>query len=367
MGYKISGTSSSAANLIILKESDNSIDVSEAISAGAYEYDVSDNEARVIIAYSSQNGAIAYNNVTPSYSVIGDLMVIGGGNTASTSYVNTIETITISSLGNASDFGDLTLARRFLAAASNGDEGRGLFAGGATGSAQVTTDYVAIATPGNATNFGNLSQARESFSGTSNGSSNRAVFGGGSPYSATRYNTIDYFTVSTTGNASDFGDLLIERKDAAACSNGTNNRGVWSGGNSAGNVKRNEIDYVTITTPANAQDFGDLSVANWRAAGTSTLTNNIGVFGGGNSTSTIVDKITITSTGNATNFGSLTVGREYLSAATDGSTGIWAGGQNGATRQNTIDYLLISAGGAATDFGDLSEARRDLAASSNAG
>ena len=51
--------------------------------------------------------------------------------------------------------------------------------------------------------------------GTSN--QTRAVFGGGS--SPARLNTLEYLTIATTGNASDFGDMTIARSDwDGACS-----------------------------------------------------------------------------------------------------------------------------------------------------
>jgi hypothetical protein len=81
----------------------------------------------------------------------------------------------------------------------------------------------------------------------------RGTFGGGDGPS----NVIDYVTIATTGNATDFGDLTIARENPAACANGT--RGVFGGGEySGGNY--NVIDYVTIATPSNAINFGNLSV-----------------------------------------------------------------------------------------------------------
>ena len=125
--------------------------------------------------------------------------------------------------------------------------GRGLFAGNwATGNLN-TIDYVTIATTGNATDFGDLTDARYgSDSACSNGT--RGVFGGGH-----QKNIIDYVTIATTGDATDFGDLTVARYGSGACSNGT--RGVWGGGSSY-----NTIDYVTIATTGDATDFGDLTV-----------------------------------------------------------------------------------------------------------
>lgn len=81
-------------------------------------------------------------------------------------------------------------------------------------------DYITIATTGNAIDFGDLSVAR--FSNSSCSSSTRGVFGGGYgpnvyPNGATQ-NVIDYVTISTTGNATDFGDLTEGRNAISALS-----------------------------------------------------------------------------------------------------------------------------------------------------
>jgi hypothetical protein len=52
-------------------------------------------------------------------------------------------------------------------------------------------------------------------------SSTRATFGGGYVTSPAAYiNTINYVTIASTGNATDFGDLSVGRYALAACSNG---------------------------------------------------------------------------------------------------------------------------------------------------
>ena len=70
-------------------------------------------------------------------------------------------------------------------------------------------DYITIATLGNASDFGDLTQARQAVSGAS--SQTRGVVAGGSVYGSPSYtfniNTIDYVTIASTGDATDFGDL----------------------------------------------------------------------------------------------------------------------------------------------------------------
>ena len=77
-------------------------------------------------------------------------------------------------------------------------------------------DYITIASAGNATAFGDLTIARSTAAGCS--SSTRGLFGGG--YDGAELNVIDYITISSVGNAIDFGDLLGVTAGQAACSNG---------------------------------------------------------------------------------------------------------------------------------------------------
>ena len=65
---------------------------------------------------------------------------------------------------------------------------------------------------------------------------------------------MDYVTIASTGNASDFGDATIAVKGRGAASNGT--RGVFAGGLDGSNY--NVMDYITIANTGNASDFGDL-------------------------------------------------------------------------------------------------------------
>jgi hypothetical protein len=86
--------------------------------------------------------------------------------------------------------------------------------GGGTGSNNVI-EYITIASTGNSTDFGDLTVGRYGLSGTSNAT--RGIFGGGDTGSLS--NIIDYVTIASTGNATDFGDLTIARYALGACSN----------------------------------------------------------------------------------------------------------------------------------------------------
>ena len=74
-------------------------------------------------------------------------------------------------------------------------------------------EYVTIASAGNATDFGDLTQTSSALASTS--SSTRGIFGGGTGPT----NVISFITIATTGNATDFGDLIVGTTTPSACSN----------------------------------------------------------------------------------------------------------------------------------------------------
>jgi hypothetical protein len=257
---------------------------------------------------------------------------------------NVIQYITISSTGNATDFGDILAGASSLAGCSSGS--RGVFGGG--GSSSNVIQYITVASTGNSTDFGDLTVGRYGAGGTSNGT--RGVFLGGYETSAGwDGKTIDYITISTTGNATDFGDLSALQGNGAACTNGT--RGV-QGGNQGGSS--DAIEYITIASTGNATDFGDLTGGNTEQPAAAADLSDRGIWAGGvrggGSGSNIIDYITITSTGNATDFGDATVARYGVSGLSNGTRGAFAGG---AGAKNEIDYITIANTGNATDFGDL--------------
>lgn len=93
--------------------------------------------------------------------------------------------------------------------------GNGIIAGGYDDSFLIET--VEIVVGGNAINFGSLplSHNRYGFGGASNGS--RGVFCGGDSTSGVK-DIIDYITFAIASDATDFGDLSINRSYTATCS-----------------------------------------------------------------------------------------------------------------------------------------------------
>ena len=89
-------------------------------------------------------------------------------------------------------------------------------------------------------------------------------------------------------------------------------RAVAFGGDNSPTPALNNIDYVTIATQGNASDFGDLTSAKTGVSGTNSATRGL-MFGGGGSD---IDYVTIASLGNALDFGDMTEAKYGLSGAT---------------------------------------------------
>ena len=214
--------------------------------------------------------------------------------TGSPNFTNTIDFVTIASLGNASDFGD-GLGQKMKASAT-GSNTRAIFQGGYV---QNVVSYVNPASEGNAIDFGDLTENSERSSGLS--SSTRAVrLGGRGPTSAYQ-DTIDFATISTLGNYTDFGNLSTAAADGSACSNST--RGIYFSGYSGRNL--NTIEYIQIATAGNAVDFGDqLSAKGYGTAVSSpTRAVNMGGFNIPSTASNVIEYVEISTLGNAVDFG----------------------------------------------------------------
>ena len=99
---------------------------------------------------------------------------------------------------------------------------------------------------------------------------------------------MQYITIASTGNATDFGDLTVARQNHGSASSPTRQVNMGGATPSASNV----IDFTEIMTTGNAVDFGDLTAA--RSNGMPVSSSTRGVYASG-SPSTNVDFITIAS------------------------------------------------------------------------
>lgn len=225
----------------------------------------------------------------------------------------------------------------------------GVFAGGSGNPPSNVIDYITIALTGNATDFGDLTVAREKLAGASNGS--RGLFlGGKDAYAA--LNVIDYITIDTPDNATDFGDLLTARQWGMAAGDSTN--AIHIGGFGPGNTP--EIYYVTFDTLGSCSDWGSVPTG-LRATGGAVNNGERIVYSAGYITniSNVIEYFANTIGSSVGDFGDLTLARQHNASVTDGTYATFNGGYQGSFpfEVNTIDYVTIATPDNATDFGDL--------------
>ena len=243
--------------------------------------------------------------------------------------------------------------------------------GGDTPGYTNTIQYYAITSTGNAADFGDLTQNGNTGGGAAG--QGRGLFAGGA--SDTYTNVIQKITIGTTGNASDFGDLTVAKMEVAQNSPSNGIRAVWCAGAVAGGDDENRIDYTTIMSGGGASDFGDhgSSMPRKQQAGVSNKTRGIWAGGAPNSPGNQIQYITFDTVGNSTDVANLTQGRR--SAAGNGSgtlgRGVIGGGVSlttpgGSGHYNYIDYFAIDATSNAVDFGDLTQARYWITGAANA-
>jgi hypothetical protein len=245
---------------------------------------------------------------------------------------------------------------------------RGVFGKADQGSTAVHMQYISIPTLGNSTNFGNFQVTRSGPpGGTSNGS--RGVVGGGYQYppgSGTYRDEIEYVTIATPGNAQLFGNLTTIRSAGAAagnetravfaCGHGTNGHGDFS----------NVIDYITVATTGNAQAFGNTTAGKTYIDGcaSSTRAFYLGGYLVGYVKTTIIEHVTIATTGVATTFGNLNVANTSAEVGAC-SNGTRAVGFGGSAPTKNIQYFDMTTAGDALLFGELSITSANVGAIAN--
>jgi len=286
-----------------------------------------------------------------------------------------IDYINVSTTGNAIDFGTTYQIQQPFAFSSRT---RGIIAGGGPGPTNNSTSqisdikFITIASTGNITTFGDIGRDTASNAGGNSNETRGLICGGKGDDAFSPVNTIDYITISSTGNGQDFGDIQSGANRIQQADFGNSTRAIFAGGyyitgSDSGSSKT--IEYVHYSTQGNTAYFGDCTQSqNIRMGGAS---NSIrGVFGGGQPrTGNSIDTITIPTLGDAIDFGDLTTSnRTYLNAVSSPTRCVFMGGSDtGSTYsgQNVIDYVQFASKGDAVDFGDLTHGRARLGSFSN--
>jgi len=220
-----------------------------------------------------------------------------------------IEYVTMASEGDSIDFGNLSQSRwRGSALASST---RGIFMGGRNPGNTNVMDYIEIMTLGNATDFGDC--------GTTNTRGHGAV--SSSTRGIIANQEIDFITIASKGNSVEFGkDLFLGQYHQGGGSTGT--RAMWAGGYSGPSyspygfqMKTSSIRGVNIESGGLAVEFGNMArkrgsngTANNYHTGTSDKTRAVWMGGyqvDPNQHVNNIDYFTMNSTGNSQDFGDL--------------------------------------------------------------
>ena len=274
---------------------------------------------------------------------------------------DTMDFVTISTAGDATDFGNLSQNK--FGPAGAGSKTRAVFMAGGTPIRLSEIDFVTFSSTGNAADFGDMTVARAAGGAAGHSSETRALLAGGSTPSTDANDTIDFITIASTGNGLDFGNLTLSVSGVLA--GGSATRGMFAAGSYLPSYAyRETIDVVTIASTGNAVDFGaDLT----RTSGGKCCDNSIRVLyqtSAGDAKQ--IETVTITTQGNGIQFGELTQANDGGSFATSDPTRGLFGLNTPSGGTNIMEYISMSTGGKTVDFGDLTQAITNSAASSNA-
>jgi len=238
------------------------------------------------------------------------------GRNPSASYGDTLEFVQFSSLGGVTDFGtDLGSSQDSSASSSDGI--RGIFGNGTSYDAKI--QFITLASTGDTHGFGDLLSGRYMGGGSGGASPTRGFFFGGLVSGQPAGDKIiETVTFASGGEATKFGELTVGRRSIAAVTNAT--RAVSCSGDSPAT---NTMDFITMATEGNATDFGDIAnQANGYGAGGSTQTRGVITGCSPSPNANPIDFITFSTTGNATDFGDTTYNSYLNGACSDAHGGL---------------------------------------------
>lgn len=132
--------------------------------------------------------------------------------TSTPTYTNVIDRFPFAADGDATDVGDLTLARAFTASQSSSTHG--YLSGGQSGPTDVysvTIDKFAFASSANATDVGDLSLGRKITAGASSTDYGYIANGQKAPPAPSYTNSIEKFSFASDGNASSVGSTTTAK------------------------------------------------------------------------------------------------------------------------------------------------------------
>ena len=235
------------------------------------------------ITMASSGNAQDFGNLTTSGRCPGGASSSTRALFAGVNNSNVISYVEISTLGDALDFGDLTNVAGNRTSSFSSPT-RFVCMSGHSSPNQGVIDFLNIASKGNTVKFGNLTYAGVGYGGAkmNRGLSNsiRGLFAGGyqpnSPYPVVSF--IDYVTIASEGNATNFGDMTSVRYNNMTT--GSQTRGILAGGQGGepSFTREKTIDSVEYATTGTAVHFGELSEAGGSGSANSDCHGGLGGY-----------------------------------------------------------------------------------------
>ena len=288
-----------------------------------------------------------------------------GGRGNDGTFSNAVDKINIDTTGDGVDYADLNYS-----CSQNGAFGsrtQAVFYGGYVSPNSVVTncDYVVATSGGTATAGGVLTQARRGQGAGLSNSTRGLAMGGYTPTEGptNASNVIDYTTMSEKSAFVDFGDLSVRRERSGAVASPT--RGVHIGGTNStlSGPYSNAMEFVTISTLGNAADFGDMQDGRVFCSSASNAIRGI-IVGDSYPITNVITFITIATLGTDQDFGDMNSERDGACSAASPTRIVTMGGRN-PSNSNEIDYGQIMTTGNFIDFGDLSSTATFMGGCSN--
>ena len=243
---------------------------------------------------------------------------------------------------------------------------KGFSMGCESGASELDTiEHYSYSSDGDATDAADLTQGLEG--GAGGKSETHAYYLGGKNGSNTVINTIQKFAFASVANSTNVATLKEQRKECAGVSSQTH---IFVTGGSASQVGSSaladDIQKIATASDANGVRTGDLS--NNHTQGTAHTSETHGYAVGGYTTSNsaavtdVIERYSLSSDENASDVGNLTVSRRSCNGMSSSTHGYSSAG---APTTNVIDKYQFSASANATDVGDLTVSQQKSGASSS--
>ena len=227
---------------------------------------------------------------------------------------------------------------------------RGVWCGGDP-SRTTNMDFLTIPSRGNTTDFGDLPFANAGMNIGIQANNTRGFTSGGEAPVGDSHNYIVKYDFATTGSAVDHADLTFTSKNGGGYSNAT--RAIQHRGYGAPSITHDDVCAFTMASSADSFTFSDI-IADYQYGGGGQASPTRGVISIAHSSSNSLEFCTIATTGAFQDFGDMTITKNGNRSGTGGSStrGVFMGG--GDDSITTCSFITFATTGDSNEFGDLS-------------